>query len=67
MLNLGIQSGLLFIFGAKKSFIKLSQVFVEAPILNHFDPKRHIQIKIDVLGYGINKIFSHLTSNDLSQ
>ena len=27
---------------ARRTFIKLRQAFVEAPILNYFDPKRHI-------------------------
>ena len=52
---------------AKKPFIKLRQAFVEAPILNHFDSKCHIQIEIDVSGYAIGGIFSQLTLNDLGQ
>ncbi len=39
--NLG-QSGLFLTTDARKTFTKLRQAFVEAPILNHFDPKRHI-------------------------
>ena len=42
-------------------------MFVKATTLNHFDPKRHIQIEIDVLGYDIGGIFSQLTLNNLSQ
>ena len=45
----------------------MRQAFVEAPILNHFDPKRHIQIEMDALGYTIGEILSQLTSDDLSQ
>ena len=40
-------------------------MFVEAPILNHFDPKHHIQIEMDVLGYAICRILSQLTADDL--
>ncbi len=36
-------------------------------ILNHFDPKRHIQIETDTSNYAIGEIFSQLTSDDLSQ
>ena len=36
-------------------------MFVEAPILNHFDPKHHIQIKTDTLDYAIGEIFIQLT------
>ena len=51
----------------RKAFTKLRQVFVEAPILNHFDLERHIQIETDALGYAISGIFSQLTSNDLGR
>ena len=30
--------------GARLAFTKLRQAFVKAPILHHFDPKRHIQL-----------------------
>ncbi len=52
---------------ARKSFIKLRQAFVEAPILNHFDSKHHIWIEIDASGYTISEIFSQLTLDDLGQ
>ena len=39
--NLG-QSGMFLIVNARKAFTKLRQVFIEAPILNYFDPKYHI-------------------------
>ena len=64
--NLG-QSGTFLTANAKKAFIKLKQAFVETPILNYFDPERHIQIETVALGYAIGGIFSQLTSNDLGQ
>ena len=39
--NLG-QSGLFLTADTRRAFTKLRQAFVEAPILNHFDPERHI-------------------------
>ena len=42
-------------------------MFLEAPILNHFDPECHIQIEMDALGYIISGILSQLTLNDLGQ
>ena len=42
-------------------------MFVEAPILNYFNPKRHIQIEMDALDYAIGGIFSQLTLDDLGQ
>ena len=56
-----------FILGAKLALIKLRQAFVKALILHHFNPKRHIRIETDVLGYVIEGIFSQLTLNDLGQ
>ena len=53
-------------FGAKKAFTKLRQAFIKAPILHHFDPKRHIRVETDVSGYAISGILSQLTSDDLS-
>ncbi len=55
------------ISGAKQVFIKLRQVFVETPILNHFDSECHIQIETDAFGHAIGRIFSQLISDDLSQ
>ena len=57
--NVG-QSGMLFIADARRAFTKLRQVFVEAPILNHFDPEHYIRMEIDVLGYAIGSILSQL-------
>ncbi len=42
----------------------MRQAFIEAPILNHFDPERFIQIETDASGYAIGGIFSQLTSGD---
>ncbi len=39
-------------------------MFVETPILNHFDPKRHIRIETDTSGYAIGEILHKLTSDD---
>ena len=47
--------------GAKLAFSKLKQVFVKAPILHHFDSKRHIRVETDVSSYAISGVFSQLT------
>ncbi len=52
---------------AKIAFTKLRQVFVEAPILNHFYPECYIQIETDASGYAIGGILSWLTSDNLGQ
>ncbi len=39
-------------------------MFIKAPILNHFDPERHIQIETDTSGYAISEIISQLTSDN---
>ncbi len=64
--NLG-QSGTFFTSRARTTFIKLRQAFIEAPILNHFDSERYIQIKTDASGYAIGGIFSQLDPNNLGQ
>ncbi len=64
--NLG-QSGSFLTADARKAFTKLRQAFVEAPILNHFDPERHIRIETDTSGYAIDGILSQLTLEDLGQ
>ncbi len=64
--NLG-QSGLFLTIDARKTFTKLRQAFVEAPILNHFDSERHIQIETNVSSYAIGKILSQLISDDSGQ
>ena len=50
-------------FNAKKTFSYLKQTFIKTSILQYFDLKSHIWIKIDVLGYTIDKILSELNSN----
>ena len=49
---------------AKLAFTELRQVFVKAPILHHFDPKRHIRIKTDASGYAISGVLNQLTSDN---
>ncbi len=61
------QSGLFFTADARKAFTKLRLAFVKAPILNDFDPKRHIQIEMDASGYTIREVLSQLTSDDLGR
>ena len=51
--------------GAKLAFTKLRQTFVKALILYSFDPKCHIRIKMDILGYAISGVLSQLTLDDL--
>ena len=55
------------IFGAKKIFTKLRQVFIEALILNYFDLEHYIQIKTNVSSYIISVIISQLVLNNLGQ
>ena len=50
---------------AKQVFTKLRQAFLKAPILQHFDLERHIQIETDISGYVIGGVLSQLTSDDL--
>ncbi len=64
--NLG-QSGSCLTADARRAFTKLRQVFVEAPILNHFDPECHIRIETDAFGYAIGGILNQLTSDDSGQ
>ena len=47
---------------ARRAFTQLRQAFTKAPILQHFDPKRHIRIKTDSSGYTIGGVLSHRTS-----
>ncbi len=49
---------------ARKAFTELRQAFIKAPIINHFDPERHIQIETDASGYTIGGILNQLTSDD---
>ena len=41
---------------AKRAFIRLSQAFTKAPILQHCDPECHIRIKTDASGYAISGV-----------
>ena len=54
-----------FTSNIRKDFTKLRQAFIEAPILNFFDPEHPIQIKTDVLGHVTSRILSQLTLDDL--
>ena len=47
---------------ARTAFNRLRLTFTEAPILQHFDPKCHIRIETDALGYAINGVLSELSS-----
>ena len=47
---------------AKLVFIQLRQAFVKALIFHYFDPKSHIRIETDVLGYAISGVLSQLFS-----
>ena len=43
---------------AKKVFNRLSQAFIKALILQHFDPECHISIKTDMSSYAIIEVLS---------
>ena len=47
---------------ARSAFNRLRLAFTEALILRHFDPKCHIWIKTDALGYAISGVLSQLAS-----
>ena len=44
--------------GARKTFTKLRQAFIKAPILHHFDPERHIRVETDASNYAIGGVLS---------
>ena len=46
---------------ARRAFTQLRQAFTEAPILRHFDSKRHIQIETNASGYAIGGVLSQMT------
>ena len=52
---------------ARQAFTQLRQTFTKAPILWHFDPKCHIRIETNVLGYAIGGVLSQLTFDNLDQ
>ena len=43
---------------ARAAFNRLQLVFIEAPILWHFDPECHIWIETHVSGYAISRVLS---------
>ena len=51
----------------KKAFNHLRHAFTKAPIFQHFNLKRHIQIETDASGHTIGGILSQLTLDDLAQ
>ena len=50
---------------ARKTFTKLRQTFIKAPIFHHFDPKRHIRVDMDASGYAIGGVLSQLILDNL--
>ena len=46
---------------AKRAFDQLLQAFTEAPIFQHFDPEKYIQVKTDAFGHVIGGVLSQLT------
>ena len=60
------ESGLLTA-NAKKAFSRLKQVFIKAPVLQHFDPEQHIRIETNASGYTIGGVLSQLASDDFGQ
>ena len=55
-----IKKLILLTYNAKKIFYYLRQVFIKAPIFQHFDLKSYIWIETDALSYAMNKILSQL-------
>ena len=43
------------------AFLRLWQVFIQAPIFHHFNPERQIRIETDAFDYAISNILSQLT------
>ena len=54
-----------FTLRANLPFIELRQAFVKAPILHHFDLKRHIRIETNVSSYANDEVYCQLTSDNL--
>lgn len=44
------------ILNIKKTFTKLRQALIQAPILQSFDSEHHIHIQIDSSGYIISRV-----------
>ena len=51
------QSRIFFISKTRQVFIQLTQIFVEALILNAFNLKHYIYIETNTFGYVISEIF----------
>ena len=52
--------------GARQVITKLRQTYIEALILNHFNLKSYIYIKINTFDYAIDRILNQLTLNNLN-
>ena len=52
---------------ARLAFTQLRKAFTEALIVRYFDPRCHIRIETDVLGYAISKVLSQLTLDNLGR
>ena len=62
--NIGAMGEPIFlIFGAKEAFNQLWQAFIEALILQYFDPECHIRIETNSSGYVIGRVLSELSSD----
>ena len=61
-----IKKSIFIILDTNEVFNQLRQAFTKTPIFWHFDPKCYIQIKINALGDGIEKVLSQLTSDYLT-
>ena len=58
--KMGFGSGF-FTSEASLAFTQLRKAFTKAPILYHFNPKCHIRIETNALGYTIGGVLSQLT------
>ncbi len=65
--NLASQLGLFFTSRARKAYTELTQAFMGASILNHFDLEYHIRIEINASGYAIGGILSQLPLDNFNQ
>ena len=52
--------------GVKEYFNQLKQAFIEALILQYFDPKCHIWIETNFSGYAIGVVINQMTSDYLT-
>ena len=58
----GVEESSFLALDARRAFTQLRQVFIEAPILQHFDSERHIQIETNAFSYAIGGVLSQMTS-----